>query len=177
MNQQGVASMIGVRVMSHEQEVPMWQKLVLSAVSAVAFTHAASACVTVKVYNDSDKDIEVVWQALGCAGAFDSFITVCKHTLMKAHSGSVSHDFPWGQSVQTVLFHYPVIVDGKREWVRSSFGYIHKHNRYEKIKTISTSPGGCHRHYTVHYTNDDVAEDTKNAYQSQAISTEMDSDA
>jgi len=152
-------------------------KLLVAAMTALTFTHGAEACVEVKVYNDSDKEIDVVWTALGCAGTHDSFIAVCHHHRMEPNSGPRHHNFDWGKTLQGVTFHYPVVVDGVHKWVRSDYGYIHKNRDFELIKKFSTSPSGCGKHYKIHYTNEDVARDIENAYVPKAISTEMDSEA
>ncbi len=152
----------------------MKRSLFSAALAATMSIQAAGACVTVTVYNESEKDVDVVWMALGCAGVYDSFITVCAHHKMPANSGPVSHNYDFGKTIQTVTFHYPVEVDGKHKWVRSDYGYIRRHG-YRKIKTVSTSPGSCGKHYHIHYTNDDVSRDVEDAYSVHWDTTDMDS--
>ncbi|MEE2921583.1 MAG: hypothetical protein VYC38_07455 [Pseudomonadota bacterium] len=143
-------------------------RAVLVFCATVFFTSpAANACVTLKVKNESKVPIRAIWSAGGCAGV-DKKSQVpfkCTAHAIPSHS-SQSHDFEWGKSAQAVTFYYDGIDQADGMKVIVSYTYQFDSGKYEKTWGLSQFPGtpwGCHRHYTVTYTDKDVKSDSKTA--------------
>ncbi|GEM_PF-1026627 len=138
----------------------------LTAAIAVALFSgpAANACVTIKVYNESDYKIDAYWQAGGCAGiSSKGDLFVCAHNTLEPKTGSASHNFAWGKTGQIVNFRYDGIdsADGLKVTVPYSYHSNHTpHYRRCHWNCFAGTPGHCST-YHVHVTNQTIAEDSK----------------
>ena len=152
-----------VRTMAITRFLPSLPKCLLVA-AAVQLVPVAHACVTVKVYNDSDHKVVAHWEAGGCGGVKgDGELLVCKTHTFQPRSGSESYDFKWGTTGQIVDFKFKGIGKGEGLNVNVPYSY-HTHDtpHYRRCawNCFGGTPGSCGRHYTVHITNDMIASDS-----------------
>lgn len=131
------------------------------AATVFLFSTPAWSCVTAKVTNNTDKTVDVVWGALGCAGVYSSFMTVCTHHEI-APGETKSHNWAWGKSAQEVVFHYPFRKHGKVYWVKSRYSYHHSGNKFAPLEKVPETPGSCGRTYHISYTQNDMESDKAN---------------
>ena len=143
--------------------------------AAVLAAPSALACVTVKVDNQTDRQIRAVWTAAGCLGADKKSKVAFKCAGHDIPAGtSRSHDFDWGKSGQAVTFYYDGVGKAEGMKVQVSFSYQSSSGQYEKtwgLRKIPGTPGGCGRHFTVPYTNEDVRADSESTFLAVANET------
>ncbi len=122
----------------------------------------ASACVSVKVKNESRVSVTAFWGAQGCAGAYDKqmpyLYELCTHHELSPGSER-TYDYKWGTTALTVWLTFNVDTDygGFRQARRS----IYRHGGFQYNDTsIPGTPSSCHRHYSVTFTQADFEEDS-----------------
>lgn len=156
---------------------PHFRTLIAGMALAMACTQTASACVTVKVYNDSDSTINAAWRALGCGGIDKRWnLVVCANHDIAPHD-SRSHDFDWGKSAQQVMIGFDGVGNAEGKWVDVKFTYHKDEGNYRKSYSgTAQTPPKCHSHYTIHYTNADIIKDSEDAYERYEDSSNRDSE-
>ncbi len=134
------------------------------ALTVLLVAPTTSACVTVKVYNDSDHELNSTWQAGGCGGINRKWdLSVCTSHDIPPHS-SHSHDFDWGKTAQQVLVGFDGWTESKGYWVEVRFTYHKDHKTYRRsYHGIPQTPPSCGAHYSVRYTNADFPKDSHHA--------------
>ncbi len=129
---------------------------------------SAHACVSLKLENKSDIEIRAVWSAAGCFGVDGKSQIAFKCTGHDVPAGtSRSHNFDFGKSAQAINLYYDGIDRAEGMKVQVSFSYDYGKNKYVKTWGLShfpDTPHGCHHHYTVTYTSDDVVADSETKF-------------
>ncbi|WP_291076664.1 hypothetical protein [Hyphomonas sp.] len=144
------------------------KRLAYTTLAVLCSSPAAGACVSVNVENKSDYKLHVVWQALGCIGIDGDTKTpfTCASHDISPHK-SRSHNFDWGKSSQTVIVYFDGINNAEGHQVVVDFAYVHSKHTFVRhdLSKGQQMPNGCHKHYTIHYTNEDIISDSETAFQ------------
>ncbi|MEE2921580.1 MAG: hypothetical protein VYC38_07440 [Pseudomonadota bacterium] len=140
----------------------------LVAIALIA-TPMANACVKVRVVNDTDTRIKVMWTATPCMTDEMSIHVqgICESHHVDARGHSRSFEFGWGATDQGFAIAYPGRGATEDRTIVVKYGYSKKHNDMRRRTLLAGphSPAWCPHHYTVHYTQQDLDKDLEKAAQ------------
>ncbi len=138
--------------------------LSLFALSVLLASPAANACSHVKVYNESDRDIWVLWIGLGCAQVSEDVYFICNKATIPAKAKN-----PVGANIielQSVVFRFEGTGEMAGKRVESKYTYHRKHHP----KLVRCDFGNCDKErrggmacgdFTIHFTDENVSDDSK----------------
>lgn len=131
-----------------------WKLVTAGLVAWGGAAGSAHACYQVALSNESNRTVEVIWAALGCAKVYSktdfSFNLVCGHKSVAAGSGA-RLIYSWG----TTLPYLNVLVksdSGKYETVE----YLYHDHKFRQMDTHPETVPYCGKHYTVTFTQSDL---------------------
>jgi hypothetical protein len=136
-------------------------------VAGFATAPAAWACYTVHFNNKTDSTVEVLWTALGCFKISAGVNEVCTHhTIGAGHSNS--YDYKWLTTIPVLHVRYDGSDVGEKDpYFASKYHKVYYQlksggKEFEKVSwpnTAHVSPNGCHEHYTITYTEQELKTD------------------
>ncbi|MEO1240879.1 MAG: hypothetical protein AAFX54_03135 [Pseudomonadota bacterium] len=129
-------------------------RFALVAATLAVTAAPAHACYTVKLTNDTDRDVHAVWTAAGCAGLIDGVPFSCEGKSVKTGE-TKSHNFDWGKTAPGIS-----IFTRKDElgiaYVIATYGYRGGGHGFAP-GVWARSPSGCGHTYSVNFTEDDIS--------------------
>ncbi|MEO1240883.1 MAG: hypothetical protein AAFX54_03155 [Pseudomonadota bacterium] len=129
------------------------RKCFLATAALTALTAgSAHACYTVKFDNTSEKDVNVIWKADGCAGIEHWTGLTCAHKTVKAGSRN-SYDYNWGTTEPIVIAYKNV---SRGDHITNKVSYRLWEGKFiVSEKGPAESPPSCGRSYSITFTQND----------------------